>query len=58
MADKKTENENKFTKQELVRSNRFIDYVDVLTAILDKNKSYTIEETEKMIDKFMKGKVN
>ncbi len=63
MADKKeVENKTvktaKFSKDELVNSNKFVDYVDVLNAILEDEKTYTIEETENIIDKFLKGKVD
>lgn len=48
----------KFTKKELIKSEKFTDYVDVLQVILEHNKNYSVEETEKLINKFLKGRVN
>lgn len=58
MTDKKTETESKFTKQELVKSNKFIDRVDTLTVVLEDGKAYTVDVAEKLIEKFLKGRVN
>lgn len=45
--------ENKFTKEQLKNSDTFKDYVDILSAFLNENESYTIEETQKIIDDFL-----
>ncbi len=49
---------SKFSKQQIIKSKRFRNRVDVLNVILDENKQYTLEDVEKEINKFMKGKVN
>lgn len=46
-----------FTKEQLVKSEKFKDRRDVLSALLDGGKKYTLEETVKIIDNFLKGKV-
>lgn len=47
-----------FTKQQLIKSKRFENRRDALCALLDDSKSYTINQAQAMIDKFMKGQVN
>lgn len=47
-----------FTKQQLVKSKRFENRRDALNALLDDSKSYTINQAQAVIDKFMKGQVN
>lgn len=47
-----------FTKQQLTKSKRFENRRDVLNALLDDSKSYTINQAQAVIDKFMKGQVN
>ena len=50
--------EPSFSKSQLVRSNRFNMESDLLNAVLQNNKLYTISEVEKKILDFKKGKVN
>lgn len=47
-----------FSKSQLVKSNRFNREADLLNALLQDNKQYTISEVEKKILDFKKGKVN
>lgn len=47
-----------FTKQQLIKSKRFENRRDALNALLDDSKSYTINQAQAAIDKFMKGQVN
>ena len=47
-----------FSKEQLIYSKRFQDYRDLLEGLLEQGKSYTIEEAEKEIQQFLKGKVN
>ena len=49
--------ENKFTKEQLVNSQKFRQYKDLLQAILKENKLYTLKQIDDEIKKFMKGKV-
>lgn len=50
--------EDRFTKQQIVNSKKFKDNVDLLNALLKDDKLYTLEEVNKTIEDFMKGKVN
>lgn len=48
----------RYTKADLLNSKRFRHQRDLITALLDENKTYTIEEAEAIIGRFLKGKVN
>lgn len=50
--------EPRYTKLDLLQSKKFRHLRDVITALLDDNKTYTIGEAEALIDRFLKGKVN
>lgn len=50
--------ENLFTKEQLLASNKYANRRDALDAILDDNGVYTIEQVDSLLEKFMKGKVN
>lgn len=50
--------EPSFSKSQLVNSNRFNMESDLLNAILQDNRLYTISEVEKIIIDFKKGMVN
>ena len=52
-----TENIDKFSKKQLIKSKKFALRADLLKVILDEKELYSIEETEKAIEIFMKGKV-
>lgn len=49
--------ENKFTKQQLLGSRRFRDRKDLVEALLDENRTYTVKAVEEKIEDYMKGKV-
>lgn len=49
--------EVKYAKIDILKSKKFIGRKDVLTVILNDEKQYTIDEVEKLIDSFMKGRV-
>ena len=49
--------EVRFSKEQLVASQRYSNLRDVLVAILDDEKSYTLEQVDILVNKFMKGKV-
>lgn len=65
MSDEKTKNasenkfdaEEKFTKIQLVKSKRFEDRRDILSALLDNDTEYTIAQAEDVINKYLKGRV-
>ena len=48
----------KFTKDQIIKSKKFKNRVDLIRVILQDDKSYTLEEVQKEIDKFMKRRVN
>ena len=50
--------EPRYSKVALLQSKKFRHLRDVINALLDENKTYTIEEAEALIGRFMKGKVN
>ena len=57
---KKNENvkqEVLFTKEQILTSKKYANRRDVLGAILSDNKSYTSEQVNSLLDKFMKGQV-
>lgn len=49
--------ENKFSKEQLVASNRFRERRDILEALLETGKLYTVKTVEEKIESYMKGKV-
>ena len=59
MARKKTETkqEVKFTKEQILASNKYANKRDVLSAILPKDFFGSAAEVDDLFEKFMKGKV-
>ena len=51
-------NEEKYTKNQIIKSKTFIDNKDLLNAILKEDKSYSKQEINKIIENYKKGKVN
>lgn len=49
--------ERRFTKQQVLASARYRDRRDLVSALLDDGRTYTIAEVGQMVDRFMKGKV-
>ncbi len=47
-----------FTKKQLISSKKYSDRKDAINALLSENKTYTIEETDKILTDFMKGRQN
>lgn len=60
MSNKKTKktSNKKFTKLQIYNSKKFEDFKDIIAAILQKDKKYSIDEVEKKIDTYMRRKVN
>jgi hypothetical protein len=59
---KHTETENSsaistFTKQQLLKSQRYSERRDLLSALLKDEERYSHDDIEKLIDEFMKGTV-
>lgn len=53
-----TKTEVKFTKRALVSCKKLREQRDIVSALLEDDKVYTISEVERMIEQFLKGKVN
>lgn len=60
MTDKKKSETEEivFTKEQLINSDRFLKYKDLLGALLADGESYTAEAASEMIENYMKGTVN
>ncbi len=46
-----------FTKDQLLLSNKYAEKKDLLNALLADDKSYSLQETDDIINIFLKGKV-
>lgn len=46
-----------FTKAQLTASQRYAHRRDLIGALLEDGKTYTLNEVDALIEKFMKGKV-
>lgn len=53
----KTKKEPKFTKERLIKSKMYRHQIDILKIVLEENKTYSIPETDKLINDFLKRKV-
>lgn len=49
--------ENKFTKEQLKNSKRFMAYKDILSAFLEDEKCYTLDEVQTIVDNFLNKEV-
>lgn len=49
--------ENKFTKSQVLASKKFTNK-DLINAILEDGKSYTLKEVETTVNKYLKGEVD
>lgn len=54
---KTEQNEQKFGKEQILASARYANRRDLVDALLDKDKSYTFETVDNMIEKYKKGQV-
>ncbi len=50
------DNQARFSKEDLVKSQKYQHRRDLLNAILEDDKKYTIQEVDSKIEKFMKGR--
>lgn len=48
----------KYQKESIVKSEKYKNRADILNVLLEDGKAYDLETVDKMIEKFMKGKVN
>ncbi|MFR0018661.1 MAG: hypothetical protein ACLRU3_01770 [Paraclostridium sp.] len=58
MAKETNLDELKFTKSQIVNSKKYRIRKDLVNALLDEDKLYSFDEVDKLINKFMKSKVN
>ena len=52
---KATIQEEAYTKQAILNSKRYIKQKDLVNALLDEDKKYTLKEVDKTIRKYLKG---
>lgn len=45
------------SKEQLLKALKYATYKDLLGALLDDNRMYTLEEIDTLIENFMKGEV-
>lgn len=57
MTGKKKTDQKLFKKKELMESKRFEGYRDLLKALLEEAGEYSIQETEDILNRFLKGEV-
>ena len=53
----KENTDTKYTKEQLLKSKRYADNRDVLSAVLKDNNSYTLEIVDKLIKDFKRKRV-
>ena len=51
-------NEIRFRKSKILTFGRYRNRVDLLSALLQDDTEYTMDEVDSIMDNFMKGKVN
>lgn len=49
--------EQRFSKEQIAASERYRDQKDLVDALLEEGKEYTLKAVDGMIDKYLKGKV-
>lgn len=57
-AVKAKQEKTSYIKKQLLMAERYKNRRDLLEALLEEGKSYTMEEVDKLMSDFMKGKVN
>lgn len=51
------QNKQKFSKEQILASARFANRRDLVDALLDEDKSYTMKTVDNLVEKYMKGQV-
>lgn len=54
---KSEQTEPVFSKEQILASDRYANRRDLVDALLDTDKSYTLEAIDNLIEKYMKGQV-
>lgn len=52
-----TAKEAVFSKSQLISSKRYADKKDALSVLLSDDKTYSVSETDRILNDFLKGKV-
>ena len=58
MADKEKMNEPAYSKNSLLKSEKYAGYADVLTAVLDDDALYTKSEVDKALKSYLNKPIN
>lgn len=58
MSNETTQKAAAYTKDQIAASQKYSNRKDLINALLNDDKTYTLDEVDKLIEKFMKGKVN
>lgn len=56
--EEKTKKQTEYSKEQIIMSNRYKNRKDLLNVLLEDGKYYSTDAVDKMIEKFMKGKVS
>lgn len=56
-AKKKEELVIAYSKEQIIKSKKYLGNLDLLNSILEDGKSYSFNDVDTLIDKFKKGKV-
>ena len=54
---KSEQTEPMFSKEQILASARFANRRDLVDALLDEDKSYTMKTVDNLVEKYMKGQV-
>ena len=57
MAAVKEATTKRYAKEQLIASQRYADKRDLLEALLDEDKKYSLSDVDSKIEKYMKGEV-
>lgn len=55
--EEKKQSATRFTKEQILSSKKYRDSRDLLQAVLEDSGTYSLEEVEKKIEDYRKGKV-
>lgn len=56
-ADTKNEEKTMYSKEQILKSNKFKNRVDILNVLLQDDKEYSLSDVEDTLNKFMKRRV-
>ena len=54
---KSVKEKTQFTKEQILKSEKYKNRVDLINALLTSNEVYSLSEIDELINKFMKGSV-